>query len=81
MNSSLGAPQSDYPCAQPSRPLRPDDPFFPHEVSSVADMAWDSRSQPAPSRKNRHYVPPGAAGNPLNGNPDELDEDFDYGGD
>eukprot|EP01047_Picozoa_sp_COSAG01_P022076 COSAG01_NODE_1300_length_10830_cov_25.036716_12_plen_250_part_00 len=38
-------------------------------------------SQPAPLQKNPHYVPPGAAGNPLNGNPDEVDEDFDYGGD
>ena len=81
MNSSLGAQQSDYPCAQPSRPHRPDDPFFPHEVPSVADVAWDSRSQPAPLRKNPHYVPPGAAGNPLNGSPDEVDGDFDYGGD
>jgi hypothetical protein len=81
MNSSLGAQQPESPCTQPSRPRHPDDPFFPHEAPSVADMAWDSRSQPAPLRKNRHYVPPGAAGNPLNGNPDEVDEDFDYGGD
>ena len=81
MNSSLGAQQSDNPGTQPSRPCRPDDPFFPHEAPSVADLAWDSRSQPVPLQKNPYFEPPGAAGNPLNGDPDEVDGDVDYGGD
>jgi hypothetical protein len=34
-----------------------------------------------PLQKNTYFQPPGAAGNPLNGNPDEDDGDLDYGGD
>ena len=38
------------------------------------------RSQPVPLLKNPYYQPPGAAGNPLDGDPDDVDGDVEYAG-